>query len=169
MELTLLLIRHAQADARGAAYPDDGRRPLVAKGRAQSELLLAALRAMRLKLDRLYASPFVRAAQTAEPLGARLRRGRAIAYLDSLADSDYGRLLADLRDRHEEGDAVVALVGHEPFLGELASLLLTGDRLQVGVAFRKSAVLMLTGALEPGAMTLEAMLPMRITKSLLRR
>lgn len=168
MDLTLLLIRHAQADARGATYPDDSRRPLVAKGHEQSARLLTALTAMRVRLDRLYASPFVRAAQTAEPLCALLRRGRAIAYLDSLADSDYGRLLADVRDRYEEGDGTAALVGHEPFLGELASLLLTGDRVRLDTAFRKSAVLTLSGPLAPGAMTLEAMVPMRITKALLR-
>jgi phosphohistidine phosphatase len=169
MDLTLLLIRHAQADARGASYPDDSRRPLVAKGFEQSELLLAALTAMRIKLDHLYASPFARAAQTAEPLCALLRRGRTIAYLDSLADSDYARLLTDVRERCQEGDTTVALVGHEPLLGELASLLLTGERVRVATAFRKSAVLILSGSLAPDGMTLDALLPMRITKALLRR
>ena len=169
MEITLLLIRHAQAEARGGAYPDDSRRPLVAKGHEQTTALVAAFGRMRLKLDRLYASPFVRAAQTAEPLSAHLRRGRAIGYLDSLADSDYGRLMTDIRDRHEPGDSTIALVGHEPFLSELTSLLLCGERGRIDTAFRKSAVLMLSGPLEPGEMTLEALVPMWLNKALIGR
>ena len=142
MNVTLILIRHAQADARGTSFPDDSRRPLVAKGHRQAAVLATAFKALGITLDRLYSSPFVRAAETAEPLIAHLRRGRAIAYLDSLADSDYDALLTDLRERFEPGDATVACVGHEPFLSEFASLLLSGDPMKVDALFRKSAAML---------------------------
>ena len=168
MEISLILIRHAQADVRGAAYPDDSRRPLVAKGHRQAATLAAAFTSLRITFDRLYSSPFLRAAETAEPLITRLKRGRAIAYLDTLADGDYGSLLTDIRERLEPGDTTVACVGHEPFLSDLTSILLSGDRLKVDTAFLKSAVMMLMGSLSPGAMALEGFLPMNKIKGLMQ-
>lgn len=162
----LWLIRHAQAEERGPDWPDDARRPLVAKGHKQARTVEASLAALEVTLDRLFSSPFTRAAQTAEPLAARLRKGRRPEYLDALAGGAYPQLLRDLAEACAPDDAVVACVGHEPWLSELASLLLTGDPHRLGVHYRKSAAMLLSGALEPGAMTLELFLPVKVAKRL---
>ena len=169
MEISLILIRHAQADVRGAAYPDDSRRPLVAKGHRQAATLAAAFYILayhvRSSSIRAPSCALQRPPSRSSPASNAVR---AIAYLDTLADGDYGSLLTDIRERLEPGDTTVACVGHEPFLSDLTSILLSGDRLKVDTAFRKSAVMMLMGSLSPGAMALEGFLPMNKIKGLMQ-
>jgi phosphohistidine phosphatase len=160
--MTLYLIRHAQADERGPKYPDDSKRPLIEKGLKQAKSLARALKALELTFDQLFSSPFTRAAQTAEPLLPRLKKGRHIHYLDTLADNNYPQLLVDIKERLGNSDNIIALVGHEPYLGELAAYLLTGDHDEPRIAFRKAALLELSGELEPSQMTLEMFMPASI-------
>lgn len=160
----LYLIRHASADERGPKYPDDSKRPLIAKGHKQAKALANLLEVCNIKLDRLFSSPYTRAAQTAEPLSAVLNRGQGIQYLDSLADDQYPQLLVDIGERLMEGDKSIALVGHEPYMSELGSYLLTGDEATAGIRFKKAAMLSLAGALGPGEMSLGAFLPASVYK-----
>ncbi len=167
--IALLLIRHAKADERGPEYPDDSQRPLTKKGRAQARKLAGLFKALDVRFDYLFSSPYTRALQTAEPLGARLKKGR-VETLQSLTDDQYPKLLADIATKMEENaikedkragkaeSTIVALVGHEPYLGEFASTLLTADPERVHIDFKKAGVLTLRGRLEPGRMTLLWML-----------
>lgn len=152
---TLYLIRHAQADARGPRYPDDSLRPLVAKGHRQATRLAEGLERLEIRFDRLFSSPYTRAAQTAEPLAARLRAGREVAFLDGLADDGYAALLREIARRSDPDDRRIALVGHEPYLSELASVLLVGDPTGAAIRFRKAATMTLSGTPAPAGMTLE--------------
>jgi phosphohistidine phosphatase len=163
-ERTLYLIRHAQADERGPRYPDDSRRPLIDKGHRQAEVLAKAFSALELPLDRLFSSPYIRALETARPLEAALRGKRQLEVLEPLADHDYDKFLAALSERLELGDTAIACVGHEPYLGELTSLLLTGDPYRLRTRFRKAATVILQGPLATGAMELQAMLTARMLK-----
>lgn len=158
-ELQLFLIRHASAAERGADYPDDSLRPLVAKGHRQARQLSAFLQRLELSLDRLFSSPYTRAAQTAEPLARLLRSGRRVEYLDSLAAPDYLRLIADLHDYLSPDDRTVALVGHEPYLSALAAYLMTGEVGALAIRFKKGAVLELAGELQGGQMALCSLIP----------
>lgn len=155
--VTLHLIRHAQAAETGSA-PDDRQRPLVPKGLEQAERLRGFLARRGVQFDQLFSSPLVRAAQTAEAL-VPLLRGRRLTYLDALATDAYEALLAELLEYRREGDRRLALVGHEPYLGELASYLLTGEVGRLGITLKKAGLLVLAGEQAPGAMRLEALLP----------
>src|SRR6516162_5646924 len=63
----LYLIRHADALALGErGITDDADRPLSEKGEAQSKTVAKALHRCGVKLDHLFASPLVRAQQTAD-------------------------------------------------------------------------------------------------------
>ena len=157
--IDLYLIRHASADERGPAYPDDSKRPLIAKGHKQAKALAKVLEICNIKLDRLFSSPYTRAAQTAEPLSAALKKGQRIQYLDALADSHYPQLLVDIGEWTLDRDSTIALVGHEPYMSELASHLLTGNEATVEIQFKKAAMMHLSGVLEPGEMSLQAFLP----------
>jgi len=154
----LYLVRHARAAERGSEYPDDSQRPLVEKGHAQAKMLAKVFEVLDVTLDRLFSSPYIRAAQTAEPLSACLKQGRRVQYLEALADDTYTQLLYDLKESLEVKDEVIALVGHEPYLSELASLLLT-DAQSLDTAFKKAAFMQLSGSLAPGEMTLHALVP----------
>jgi phosphohistidine phosphatase len=164
--MTLYLIRHAQADERGPEYPDDSKRPLVDKGFKQVKTLVKVLKTLNIEFDALFSSPYTRAAQTAEPLLPQLRKGRHIHYLDTLAIDDYEQLLIDVKERLSKSDKTIALVGHEPYLGQLAANLLTGDTDEPKVNFRKAALLELSGELEVSQMTLEMFMPASIYKNI---
>ncbi|MGL4609167.1 MAG: phosphohistidine phosphatase SixA [Trueperaceae bacterium] len=165
--MTLYLIRHAQADERGPAYPDDSKRPLVDKGVKQAKALAKALKLLDIEFDGLFSSPYTRAAQTAEPLLACLKKGRHIHYLDSLTDSNYLQLLVDLKEHLAKNERVLALVGHEPYLSDLAAQLLTAKP-EPRLNFRKGALLELFGELEMGAMTLEMFLPASVYRKIVK-
>ncbi len=185
--MTLYLIRHAQADARGPKYPDDSLRPLVAKGHKQAKALARAFHVLGVRLDRLFSSPYTRALETAQPLGEQLEV--KVETLAELTSSRYPQLLGRLVDKgvdkgvdnlmHEGASepvdkgvdnsrsstadgAHVALVGHEPYLSELTSYLLTGDAWEVSIKFKKAMVVQLGGRLEAGKMTLQMMTPVSV-------
>ena len=170
--MTLYLIRHAQADERGAKYPDDSQRPLVEKGHKQAQALARALDILDVTFDRLFSSPYTRALETAEPLAKRLRSGE-LETLSELGTPRYPQLLVQLVDNLERsvtdgvsGDFYVALVGHEPYLSGLTSYLLTGDETRVNFKFKKAMVVQLGGSLSAGGMTLHMVLPASLYKKL---
>jgi phosphohistidine phosphatase len=164
--MTLYLIRHAQADERGPKYPDDSKRPLVDKGFKQVKTLVKVLKALDIEFDALFSSPYTRAAQTAEPLLPQLKKGRHIHYLDTLATDNFTQLLIDVKERLSDKDKAIALVGHEPYLGQLAANLLTGDTDEPKLNFKKAALLELSGELEVSQMTLEMFMPASIYKNI---
>jgi len=64
-QATLLLLRHGIAEERRPGLPDHGR-ALTAAGRRRTEAVLEKLVALGLGVERLIASPLLRARQTAE-------------------------------------------------------------------------------------------------------
>jgi phosphohistidine phosphatase len=138
--MQILLIRHADAGDRDpAAWPDDRHRPMSAKGGKRHRRAVKRLRRAELVPTLLLASPWTRAWQTAELTAALLGAPPPVA-CPPLADTpDLGALAAAVGDQPPE--AIVALVGHEPWLGELAALLLTGDSAGVTIDFPKSGIL----------------------------
>lgn len=131
--LTLLLIRHAIAEPRGEAWPDDAVRPLAKKGIQRMREVAGRLMEIGEVADVVYTSPLVRAVETARILEEEWTPTPEVATLDALAPG------------HEPGDTMralaratragrIALVGHEPDLGELAAWL-TGAHLPL--PFRK--------------------------------
>ena len=71
--MLLLLNRHANAGERDPAqWPDDRDRPLTDKGRKVQRDVSRALRKLDLTPSLVLTSPWLRAAQTAEPIGQGL-------------------------------------------------------------------------------------------------
>lgn len=152
--MRLLLIRHADAGDRDPTiWPDDSERPLSERGRSRQAKVAKRLRRRKLVPDLLLSSPWLRAWQTSV-LTADLVRGSAPVACPALAAPPVLTSIASAIGP-TTGDRLVALVGHEPWLGELASLLLAGDtRLQID--FAKSAVLGLRAErITAGSATLE--------------
>lgn len=131
----VILVRHGLAAKRGDAYPDDNKRPLVGRGIAALKKEARALAALGVGLDQILTSPLVRARQTADVLAAEL--GNApVAVIASLAPGGKFAAIVDDLSRYSRKESI-ALVGHEPDLGELASRLL-GTR--TAVEFKKGAM-----------------------------
>ena len=153
--MKLLLIRHADAgDADPSRWPDDSLRPLTERGRKRHRKVSRRLARQELTPVLLLSSPWLRAWQTAQ-LTTEFSGGPAPVACPALAAAPSLRALAAAIGRRPQ-DAVVGLVGHEPWLGELASLLLSGDARRLTILFPKSGVLgIAVGALDAGGGALE--------------
>ena len=122
-ETTLYLVRHAIAEERGAAWPDDDVRPLSRDGVRRWRRGAAGLAALVANVDLILSSPLLRARQTAEILQDRLQGRPLIEDFDALKP-DVPPLVVLKRLRQRQPPAHVALVGHEPALSRLAATLL---------------------------------------------
>ena len=119
--MNLYLLRHAIAVERGAAgFEDDRTRPLTDEGRDKMKRIAKGMSALGLKFDLILTSPYVRARQTAELAAAELGLAKRLKLEPSLAaDRQPAEILSRLEFLSRRNRRVL-LVGHEPFLGELA-------------------------------------------------
>ncbi len=113
--MELILWRHAEA---AEGVPDDTR-PLTEKGRRQAERMAHFLSQHLPPKTRILVSPALRAQQTASALSPHFSTVREIG-VHATAES------AMAAAGWPKGSGSVLLVGHQPCLGELASLLLSG-------------------------------------------
>src|SRR5687767_3201950 len=124
---TLYLVRHAIAAERGEDWPDDDKRPLTARGVSRFKEAAAGLSRLDVAVDEIFTSPLVRAKQTAEILAAGVDGKPTVKVLEALAPghvpSTVMAQLAKVAKRRR-----IALVGHEPDLGELAAHLVGAGR-----------------------------------------
>ena len=138
--LELYLVRHAVAALRGPDYPDDAQRPLTPEGVARWRRSVAGLRDLGVVVDVVLASPLVRALETAEILAAGLKPKPKLVSNEALVP---GRKPAEVLAviakyaAAERGASRLALVGHEPDLGELAARLLSAKGV---IEFKKGAI-----------------------------
>ncbi len=133
---TLYIVRHAIAEERGDAYPDDTQRPLSRKGVAKFRKVVAGLANLGVSVDHILTSPLVRARQTADLLGEHLRGHASIAEIDALTPGGtFQALTRELQACTQF--ASIALVGHEPSIGELAARLIG---LRAPLEFKKGGV-----------------------------
>lgn len=135
--IELHLVRHAVAAARGPEFPDDRVRPLTPEGIARWRRAVGGLKAIGLDLDLVLTSPLLRARQTADLLAAGLPGKPAVEEIAALAPGGTAAALAQAIAKHGRRHRRLALVGHEPDLGELAARLL-GAR--GAVEFKKGSV-----------------------------
>jgi len=132
----LYLVRHAIAAERGDDWPDDTKRPLTANGVSRFREVVKGLLWFEVGVDEIYSSPLVRARQTADLLSAGLEGKPPVRTVDELAPGhDAARVLAELAKRVKRRR--VAVVGHEPDLGELAAALIGAQR---ALPFRKGGI-----------------------------
>ena len=132
----LYLVRHALAAERGDDWPDDAKRPLTTNGVSRFREVVEGLAWFDVGLDEIYSSPLVRARQTADLLSAGIDGQPPVRTLEQLSPGhEVADVIAELAKRVKRRR--VALVGHEPDLGELAAALLGASR---ALAFRKGGV-----------------------------
>lgn len=119
----MYLVRHGIAFERGQDWPDDARRPLTHKGAARMREVVDGLLALGVELDLVITSPLVRAKQTADLLIAGWPVAPALVVSPSLAPGAPPTSVTDVLSQHTQSSGV-ALVGHEPELGEFGAWLI---------------------------------------------
>jgi phosphohistidine phosphatase len=136
--MKLFLVRHGHA----LADKEDARRPLSARGGEVTRSVAAFLRTSGVlkEVQAVWHSPLIRARETAELLVKELGLDALLIETAGLLPEDNPVAVADRLDR---ADQAVMIVGHEPQLGVLATLLVRGKLKPVGFEFKKSAILAL--------------------------
>jgi len=160
----IYLIRHGVAEERSEAWPDDAKRPLTDHGIDRLRKSARGLARIGVAPDVVLTSPLVRTRQTAEVVAAAFDPRPHIVAAESLAPGgSFQAVIADLEKQSRK--ASIALVGHEPGIGELAARL-AGSRHPF--EFKKGAVCRIDlDALPPtGPGTLRWFLTPRIMRSL---
>ena len=125
--LDLLVVRHGVAKDREAfarTGADDGERPLTRRGRREFKEAARGIARLVGEVDVIATSPLVRAVETAERLARALGMARAVRRAELEPGAPPRGLLAWLAKRGR--GATVAVVGHEPDLSRLVSLLAAG-------------------------------------------
>ncbi|HVS53067.1 MAG TPA: phosphohistidine phosphatase SixA [Opitutaceae bacterium] len=136
--MQLYLLRHAHA----LDGDDDAARPLSKKGREQIDALADFLRGKELFAPtEIWHSPLVRAHETASRLARKLELTKTplVETGGLLPEDDVRRIAATLKTACDS----LALVGHEPHLSALASLLVTGVAEPPAFVFKKGTLLAL--------------------------
>jgi phosphohistidine phosphatase len=132
----LYFVRHAIAADRGSEWPDDTQRPLTERGVNRFKEAVKGLRRLDVVVDEIFTSPLVRAHQTAKLLADGLEGKAPVKVLDALAPGHTSAAvmthLARVAKRRR-----VAIVGHEPDLGELAAYLIGATR---SLTFKKGGI-----------------------------
>jgi len=138
--MELFLLRHGPAVERGTrGFADDAARPLTPKGRRQLRKTVAAMKQLERNFDLILSSPFLRAKQTAEIVAAALKLKKRLKISNALAPGGAAAILLRQLARHKPAPNKVLLVGHEPDLSRLVSLLTTGG-LELSLDLKKAGL-----------------------------
>jgi phosphohistidine phosphatase len=130
---SLYLVRHAIAEERGDQWPDDTKRPLTSKGIARMKEVVKGLTALEPGIEVVLTSPLVRARQTADLLVDGLKPKPTLEVFPLLAPGEAPAKVAAALGAYA-GRHTIALVGHEPGLGELGQWLIGAN---APVVFKK--------------------------------
>ena len=137
--MRIYLVRHAIAENAGTSdYEDDSLRPLTEKGREKMKKIADALKTLGVEPDLIVSSPYKRASQTASVLAKSLKYKEEIAYSDSLVPMGKSDdMIGEINEKYSVDELM--LVGHEPNLSTLASVLLAGTP-DVSINFKKGGI-----------------------------
>ena len=136
--MRLYLVRHGEAKS----AEEDPARSLTDRGRRDVEKVAAFLRPLGLCVSAVWHSGKARAIQTAEILAAALAPPAPLLRREGLAPTDPVEPVAE-EIAGLFGDLMI--VGHMPFVGRLASLLVIGRDVPEVAAFRAGGALCLEG------------------------
>lgn len=164
--MDLLIVRHAIAFERDPQrWSDDGTRPLTPEGKRRAKKAAAGLKRFTKPPDRLLTSPLIRARQTAQILTevAGWPQAEEVA---ALSPEEAPQSLLALLGKHRS--EVVAIVGHQPGLGQLLSACLLGEDGNLPIDLKKNAVACVSfrGSVRAGRATLKWLATPRMLRAL---
>jgi phosphohistidine phosphatase len=161
----LYLVRHGLAEDVGPAGDDRSRR-LTDRGRERMAAAAAGLRTVGIAPEIVLASPYPRAMETAEIVVAAIDGPKPQA-LDALTPEVPAAETVKAIGRYGRHEQVM-LVGHQPNLGEVASLVLTGLPQSAAIEVKKGTCIALEvlGSGLRGEAVLRWLLPPAVLRSL---
>lgn len=127
--MNLYIVRHAIAEQRdSSSEEEDSQRPLTDAGRKKFRQVVRGLSQLGTQIDLILTSPYLRAADTARILQKKLDLEKdKLVIMENLSPvGDPDRLMKEISEQYGAVNNI-ALVGHEPALSRLISVLLSGD------------------------------------------
>lgn len=134
--MNLYLIRHAIAEEETPSG-EDSQRELTDKGAKKMRLIAKGLRTLGVEFDLIVSSPYLRAVQTAEILSEVFKKKKFVLSDHLMPTGDMDLLIAEINEKYSVNS--LAIVGHEPYLSTLVSLLTAGGT-PVEMTFKKGGV-----------------------------
>jgi len=134
--MKLFLVQHGLSNEEDI----DPEKNLSEQGRKDVEKIAAYLKNAAVFTEEIFHSGKARSTQTAEILAQAVQLNKKIRLKEGIDPDDP---VAGLKDEIEARSSDLMLVGHMPFLGKLASLLLTGLEQSDIVAFQQGCVVCL--------------------------
>jgi phosphohistidine phosphatase len=136
--MNLFFLRHAKAFPRGPKYRPDSKRPLTREGEKAMRQAAAGIQRLDLSFDLILTSPYLRALRTAEILAEAYDSKKLFVTRHLAADADPREVVGEIMENFGALENI-ALVGHEPFLSGLISILLSGKP-GMKIDFKKAAL-----------------------------
>lgn len=137
--MDIYIVRHGIAEDIAASGGGDSARALTSEGRQKMKEAAKGFAKLESDIEVIFASPLVRAKQTAEILAAALKK--TVEEMKELAPGySASQLCEKLQSLKRKGNMM--LVGHEPNCSDLASYLLEGST-GTSIEFKKGAICMI--------------------------
>jgi phosphohistidine phosphatase len=129
--MNLFILRHAIASNPGEdglpADLPDAERPLSRDGKEKMVRAAEAMRELGLKFDAVLSSPLLRTRQTAQTVAKELKLKTKPVLTAHLAPDGSPKLLIEQLLETGVSAKNILLVGHEPYLSQFISLLISGN------------------------------------------
>lgn len=123
--MKIYLVRHAAAVPRSTENYEDSSRELTKKGKQSAKMLAKFIASYEGKIDLMITSDLVRARQTADAIEKKASIQRRMESANLSPEAEPSVFLNLVKWEKLKVKSIV-IVGHEPFLGRLASLLVSG-------------------------------------------
>ena len=138
--MNLYIIRHTIAVEAGLFEGDDSQRPLTGKGQKKMRSIAQELKELEIRLELILSRSLPAPTQTAQILAKKfdLKKEQVIC-TDHLAPTGHADQLVDEINEKYGNVGHIALIGHEPHLSNLASVLTTGDP-NVSIVLKKGGI-----------------------------
>jgi len=142
--MDLLILRHGLAGERSdSATEPDSARALTKEGRQKMRRIAGGMKSLEVKPDLILTSPYIRAHQTAGIVAKALNCEKRLHLAPALEPDGNPKELIDSLKNQSRKCAQVLLVGHEPYLSRLISLLISGDT-RIAIALKKGSLCLLS-------------------------
>jgi len=142
--VNIFILRHGIAVERDEwDFKSDAKRPLTSDGEKQLRKISAAMKKMGLRFDLILSSPFERAKRTAEIVAEEMDLKKRLTFSEELrSDGEPKKLIHEIQKWKPSPESLL-LVGHEPYLSGLISVLATG-KTKMEIEFKKGGLCKLT-------------------------
>jgi phosphohistidine phosphatase len=123
--MNLFFLRHGKAYARSVKWRPDSKRPLSTEGEKKMFENARGIERLDLSFDLILTSPYLRALRSAQILAEVLKSKNLVETHGLAAEATPKDIIDEINGKYP-GAGQIVLVGHEPFMTHLISILLGG-------------------------------------------